>query len=127
MPAPAGNGESTAASGDSGAILIKTAMPMQKIVPGPDLSQTHELREYRSGDSLRSIHWKRSSRGNLGSSGRVSCRWAKTCFYFWKTVIRRKPARAGQLKDRQETKKGTPQDAIEKACARLIALSGKLN
>ena len=31
---------------------------------GIDQSQTYELRDYRSGDSLRSIHWKLSSRSD---------------------------------------------------------------
>lgn len=79
--------------------------------PGPDLSRTYELREYRGGDSLRSIHWKRSSRGDS-----------------W--IVREGSWPVGQslllLLENSYPFAEAPRDAIEQACARLIALSETL-
>lgn len=94
--------------------------------PGPDLSQTHELREYRSGDSLRSIHWKRSSRGDSWIVREGSLPVGKDLLLLLENSYSPETGKSQTLKTGRETKKGTPQDAIEKACARLIALSENL-
>lgn len=99
---------------------------------GLDQSQTYELRDYRSGDSLRSIHWKRSSRSNSwivreGSwpVGQSLLLLLENSYPSVSSGARasgcgRVPTQSGSPQDYD------PQDAIERACASLIALSEEL-
>lgn len=99
---------------------------------GLDQSQTYELRDYRSGDSLRSIHWKRSSRSNSWIVREGSWPVGQKLLLLLENSYpsARSGARASGC-GRVPTQSGSPQDydsqdAIERACAGLIALSEEL-
>ena len=99
---------------------------------GLDQSQTYELRDYRSGDSLRSIHWKRSSRSNSWIVREGSWPVGQSLLLLLENSYPSVPsgARASGC-GRVPTQSGSPQDydpqdAIERACASLIALSEEL-
>lgn len=99
---------------------------------GLDQSQTYELRDYRSGDSLRSIHWKRSSRSNSWIVREGSWPVGQSLLLLLENSYPSVPsgARASGC-GRVPTQSGSPQDydpqdAIERACAGLIALSEEL-
>ena len=99
---------------------------------GLDQSQTYELRDYRSGDSLRSIHWKRSSRSNSWIVREGSWPVGQKMLLLLENSYPSVPsgARASGC-GRVPTQSGSPQDydpqdAIERACAGLIALSEEL-
>ena len=100
--------------------------------PGPDQSQTYELRDYRSGDSLRSIHWKRSSRGDSWVVREGSWPVGQSLLLLLENSYPSVPSGAGASgRGRVPTQSGSPQDddpqdAIERACAGLIALSEEL-
>ena len=100
--------------------------------PGPDQSQTYELRDYRSGDSLRSIHWKLSSRSDNWIVREGSWPVGQSLLLLLENSypsVRSGTGASGhgrvpmQPHDPQDS---NPQDAIERACARLIALSEDL-
>lgn len=82
--------------------------------PGTDYSQTYELRDYRNGDSMRTIHWKLSSRsenwivrtGSLPVGHRL--------------ILLLENSYAFTENDEKA------KQAIEQACANLIALSEDL-
>ena len=100
--------------------------------PGPDQSQTYELRDYRSGDSLRSIHWKLSSRSDNWIVREGSWPFGQKLLLLLENSYpsARSGARASGC-GRVPTQSGSPQDydpqdAIERACASLIALSEEL-
>ena len=99
---------------------------------GPDQSQTYELRDYRSGDSLRSIHWKRSSRSNSWIVREGSWPVGQSLLLLLENSYPSVPSGAGASGcGRVPTQSGSPQDydpqdAIERACAGLIALSEEL-
>ena len=99
---------------------------------GLDQSQTYELRDYRSGDSLRSIHWKRSSRSNSWIVREGSWPVGQSLLLLLENSYPSVPSGAGASGcGRVPTQSGSPQDydpqdAIERACASLIALSEEL-
>lgn len=99
---------------------------------GLDQSQTYELRDYRSGDSLRSIHWKRSSRSNSWIVREGSWPVGQSLLLLLENSYPSVPSGAGASGcGRVPTQSGSPQDydpqdAIERACAGLIALSEEL-
>lgn len=99
---------------------------------GPDQSQTYELRDYRSGDSLRSIHWKRSSRSNSWIVREGSWPVGQSLLLLLENSYPSVPSGVGASGcGRVPTQSGSPQDydsqdAIERACAGLIALSEEL-
>ena len=99
---------------------------------GLDQSQTYELRDYRSGDSLRSIHWKRSSRSNSWIVREGSWPVGQKLLLLLENSYPSVPSGAGASGcGRVPTQSGSPQDydpqdAIERACASLIALSEEL-
>ena len=99
---------------------------------GLDQSQTYELRDYRSGDSLRSIHWKRSSRSNSWIVREGSWPVGQSLLLLLENSYPSVPSGAGASGcGRVPTQSGSPQDydpqdAIERACASLIALSDEL-
>ncbi len=99
---------------------------------GLDQSQTYELRDYRSGDSLRSIHWKLSSRSDNWIVREGSWPVGQKLLLLLENSYpsARSGARASGC-GRVPTQSGSPQDydsqdAIERACAGLIALSEEL-
>lgn len=99
---------------------------------GIDQSQTYELRDYRSGDSLRSIHWKLSSRSDNWIVREGSWPVGQKLLLLLENSYpsARSGARASGC-GRVPTQPGSPQDydsqdAIERACAGLIALSEEL-
>lgn len=100
--------------------------------PGPDQSQTYELRDYRSGDSLRSIHWKLSSRSDSWIVREGSWPVGQSLLLLLENSYPSVPFGAGASGCvRAATQTGSPQtsnprDAIERACAGLIALSEEL-
>ena len=99
---------------------------------GLDQSQTYELRDYRSGDSLRSIHWKRSSRSNSWIVREGSWPVGQSLLLLLENSYPSVPSGAKASGcGRVPTQSGSPQDydpqdAIERACAGLIALSEEL-
>ena len=94
--------------------------------PGPDLSQTYELREYHSGDSLRSIHWKRSSRGDSWIVREGSWPVGQSLLLLLENSYPFAEPDRSAAETKRMREKEAPRDAIEQACARLIALSETL-
>lgn len=81
---------------------------------GTDYSQTYELRDYRSGDSMRTIHWKLSSRGDNWIVRTGSFPIGHRLILLLENSY--------EFTDDDEK----PKQEIEQACASMIALSEDL-